>query len=144
MSPTVHRILVPTDGSAHAERALAYAIGLVKAMPGAELHLLNIQPPVTGMAGTLVGHQTLKDYHREEAMKVLQAPLAAAAAAGVAAKHHIGVGQPGPTIAGFAKELGCAQIVMGSRGLGATIGMILGSVATDVLHHAEVPVTLVK
>jgi nucleotide-binding universal stress UspA family protein len=33
---------------------------------------------------------------------------------------------------------------MGSRGLGATFGLVLGSVATHVLKHATVPVTLVK
>ncbi len=33
---------------------------------------------------------------------------------------------------------------MGSRGLGGLAGMILGSVASRVLHAAEVPVTIVK
>jgi nucleotide-binding universal stress UspA family protein len=33
---------------------------------------------------------------------------------------------------------------MGTRGLGALAGLALGSVATKVVHLAEVPVTLVR
>jgi nucleotide-binding universal stress UspA family protein len=43
-----------------------------------------------------------------------------------------------------AKEHGCAQIVMGTRGLGTVSGMLLGSVATKVIHLADVPVVLLK
>lgn len=144
MTEAPHKILVPVDGSPNSERALAYAIGMVARLQGAELHLLNIQPPVTGMAASVVGSKTLRDYHREEGMKVIAAPLATAQGAGIAAKHHIAVGEPGQTIAAFASELGCDQIVMGTRGLGSTLGLLLGSVATAVIHHAKVPVTLVK
>ena len=47
-------------------------------------------------------------------------------------------------IASFAKKLGATQIVMGTRGLGSAFGLLLGSVATHVISHVEVPVTLVK
>jgi len=36
------------------------------------------------------------------------------------------------------------HIVMGSRGLGSFEGLLLGSVATRVIHLTELPVTLVK
>jgi nucleotide-binding universal stress UspA family protein len=36
------------------------------------------------------------------------------------------------------------MVVMGTRGLGSVHSMVLGSVATKVLHQVEVPVTLVK
>jgi nucleotide-binding universal stress UspA family protein len=139
-----HRLLVPTDGSDNAARALDYAIALMRAMPDGELHLLNVQPPVIGVAASLVGQHAIRDYHREEGMKVLTAPIEACRKAGVPFKHHIGVGPIGETIGRFAKELGCDQIVMGTRGLGSALGLLLGSVATDVIHHAPVPVTLVK
>lgn len=144
MTSKFHRILVPVDGSQNSDRAVAYAISLASAMTNSEIHLLNVQPPVTGVAGALVGSATLKSYHRDEGMKAMASALALCAEAGLAHKDHISVGQPGPTIAAFAKDLGCGQIIMGTRGLGATLGLLLGSVATDVIHHAEVPVTLVK
>jgi nucleotide-binding universal stress UspA family protein len=36
------------------------------------------------------------------------------------------------------------MVVMGTRGLGAVTGMLLGSVATKVIHLSDVPVLLVK
>jgi nucleotide-binding universal stress UspA family protein len=54
------------------------------------------------------------------------------------------VGPLGPSIAGFAKQLGCDTIIMGTRGMGSVTGALLGSVSTDVIRCADVPVTLVK
>jgi nucleotide-binding universal stress UspA family protein len=54
------------------------------------------------------------------------------------------VGHIGQTIARRADELGCDGIVMGTSGRGALGNLLLGSVATKVIHHAKVPVTLVK
>ena len=44
----------------------------------------------------------------------------------------------------FAKRLGVDKIIMGTRGLGGLAGLLMGSVATDVIKNAPVPVTLVK
>ncbi len=99
MTSKFHRILVPVDGSQNSDRAVAYAISLASAMTNSEIHLLNVQPPVTGVAGTLVGSATLKSYHRDEGMKAMASALALCAEAGLAHKDHISVGRPGPTIA---------------------------------------------
>ena len=77
-------------------------------------------------------------------MRALTPALEAAKAAGVTCAPHIGLGGAGEVVAGFCKDLGCDHIVMGTRGLGSGMGLLLGSVATDVIHHAAVPVTLVK
>jgi nucleotide-binding universal stress UspA family protein len=42
-----------------------------------------------------------------------------------------------------AQEMDCAAIVMGWRGMGSS-GELFGSIARQVVNHAEVPVTLVK
>jgi nucleotide-binding universal stress UspA family protein len=49
-----------------------------------------------------------------------------------------------PTLVKHAASKGCDMIYMGTRGLTATSGLLLGSVATRVLHLARVPVVLVK
>jgi nucleotide-binding universal stress UspA family protein len=138
------RILVPVDGSENAARAVAHAIALLKAGQAGELHLLNVQRPVSGDVATFVGQAPIKEFHREEGMKALAGAIAQCEQAGVACIEHIGVGAPGPIVAAFVEELGCDQIVMGTRGLGAAGGLIMGSVANDVVRHAKVPVTLVK
>jgi nucleotide-binding universal stress UspA family protein len=140
----IHRILVPTDGSGHAAKALDFAIGLARQGPRVEIHLLNVQPPVHGIANTLIPHGEIDAYHREEGMKVLAGPESTVTAAGLTPHKHIGVGVTAETILAFADRLGCEQIVMGTSGLGGVAGLLLGSVARDVAGGAKVPVTLLR
>ena len=41
------------------------------------------------------------------------------------------------------REQGCSAIVIGSRGRSATKSVLLGSVSSGVVHHADVPVVVV-
>ena len=76
-----------------------------------------------------------------EAMKEARAMLESA---GVACEEHLLVGEPGEIIAEVAAREGVDGIVMGTRGLGPVKSLVLGSVATKVIHLAGTPVTLVK
>jgi len=53
-------------------------------------------------------------------------------------------GNAAEVIARRAVELGCEQIIMGTRGLGRVGAMLLGSVTTAVIQHAPCPVTLIR
>jgi nucleotide-binding universal stress UspA family protein len=141
---TSSKILVPIDGSENAARALESAIATAKSTPGTTLELLNVQPSVSSAVTMFLAKEDVSTYHRDEAMKVLGPVLEKLTAEGVTHDYHIGVGEPGQVIAAFAKHLGCTHIIMGTRGLGRALGLLLGSVATSVLKHAEAPVTLVK
>ena len=48
------------------------------------------------------------------------------------------------TLAALAKRRKVDKIIMGTHGRGTLAGMLMGSVASKVLHRAAVPVTLVK
>jgi len=48
------------------------------------------------------------------------------------------------TIDRVAREEHVEHIIMGTRGLGGVRGLLLGSIATQLLHLADAPVTLVK
>lgn len=136
-------ILVPVDGSDNSGRALQFALGLAQRL-GSRVELLNVQPQMSAAVSMFVAKTELDAYRRDEGMKALASAIAAAEQAGVPHDHHIGVGAPGPTIAGFAKQLGCGQIVMGTRGLGGALATLLGSVASAAIRESSVPVTLVK
>jgi len=137
-------ILVPVDGSANSDRAVKHALDLVAAGPSAELHFLNVQPNLGGAISTFVNRDQIDSYHREEGHKCLASAVELAKKASVPAKVHIGVGRQGEIVRDYAKKLGVGLVVMGTRGHTGLAGVLLGSVAQDVIAHADVPVTLVK
>lgn len=143
MSKTL-RILVPTDGSENALRALRHAIALRDMGAAVEVHLLNVQPPVRGVAASMIPQADITDYHRDEGMKALASSVALLESAGITPHIHIGVGEAGAVVIAFAQRLGVDQIVMGTRGLGGVAGLLLGSVARHVAGEATVPVTLLR
>lgn len=140
----VLRILVPTDGSDPARRATQHVLDLAARGLLLEVHLLNVQPAVLGVAASLVSHGDLESYHRDEGMKALAQSLRLVEAAGLTPHAHVGVGDPGGTVLDFARRLNCQQIVMGTRGHGSVTGLLLGSVARHVVGEAGVPVTLLR
>ena len=139
--------LVPVDGSDSAVRAVSHMIDKMQWFKQPiETHLLNVQHPMPygNRVTSAVGHDKVAQYHHDEGLAALAPTRAKLDAAGVKYVFHIGVGDAAETIAKYAKEKGCNQIVMGSRGLGAVSGLILGSVATKVIHLTDIPVLLVK
>lgn len=136
-------LLVPVDGSKNADRAVKAAVEIAKD-GGDALHLINVQPPVSAVVSTFIGKGEIAAYHREEGEKSLVSAKAICAKAGVEPVIHIGVGRAGEVVTAFAKKLKARMIVMGTRGHTGLSGVILGSVAQDVLARATVPVHLVK
>ena len=82
-----------------------------------------------------------EDCQGEEALK---GAVAACVAAGVPFDVRNERGAPAETIDRIAREDKFDHVVMGTRGLGSIRGLLVGSVATQVLHLVHVPVTLVK
>lgn len=138
------KVLVPIDGSDSSHRAVDHLLKQLSwYRDGVEIHLLNVQHPLPGAFASLIGHGA-KQHHEEEGRAALRTATQKLDAAGVKYTCHITVGEPAEMIARFAKEKNCDEIVMGSRGLGATASLLLGSVATKVMHLSDVPVMLVK
>jgi nucleotide-binding universal stress UspA family protein len=140
----MHKVLVPIDGSTHSDAALRYAIDLLRDKADGSVLIVNIQPSLPGTVSSVVSAKTLKAYHVEEGGKILAKAIAALKKAGIAHDSHVAIGEPAPEIAALVKAKNCDAVVMGSRGLGAFGGMVMGSVATKVVSLVDVPVTLVK
>jgi nucleotide-binding universal stress UspA family protein len=141
------KLLVPVDGSESSSRAVNHLIkklGWFK--DGAEIHLLNVQHPIPygNRVSSVIGHDKLAQFHQEEGMAALKNAMKKLDAAKLKYHYHIGVGEAAEVICQYAKDKGCDQIFMGTRGLGSVSGLVLGSVATKVIHLSPVPVVLVK
>jgi YjbE family integral membrane protein len=143
----LQRVLLAVDGSEGAARAVRYLIALrqnLRKPQTLDLHLLNVQRPVSGDVATFVAGETLDDYYRERSEQALAPARALLAAAGLAPHEHRRVGDPGPLISEVAQAEDCDHIVMGARGLGTHTGALLGSVARSTVENASTPVLLVK
>lgn len=140
------KVLIPVDGSACSERALAQFIQHAtwfRETP--EIHLLYVHAPIPmGRVQQHIGHETLDAYYREESEALLQPAAALLNAAGLAFSRHIHVGSAAEIIVKLARELACDMIFMGTHGRGALPAALLGSVASKVLHLADRPVMLAK
>ena len=140
------RMLVAVDGSAGAERAVRRLIDLRQALrdPAVDVHLINVQRPLSGDVARFVAGETLDDYHRERSEAAMAPARAMLTAVGLAFKEHMHLGDPGEQIAQVSHAENCDLIVMGTRGLGSHAAAIIGSVAQGALAHSNVPVLLVK
>ena len=140
------KILLAVDGSDVALRAVDHLIGHVswfREMP--EIHLLHVQPPIPiGRALAHVSKETLQAHYMDESREHLQEAQQKLDAAGRFHTTHVHVGQAAEVVAKLAGELGCDLVVMGSHGRSGIAGLVMGSVATRVLHLAPCPVLLVK
>jgi nucleotide-binding universal stress UspA family protein len=141
------RVLVPVDGSAPANRAVAFAAALVRSRDDASIILVNVQSPETLDVSDISAVMSVKS-DRQLAARRSKTALRKAARickdAQVKFETRAELGPIADTIDRLARELGADQIVIGSRGLGALGRLILGSVATKVARLARVPVTLIK
>jgi nucleotide-binding universal stress UspA family protein len=142
----VRKLLVPTDGSDCAERAIDYAIKLARRTPETPIHLLTVHPPlrVYGEIEAYVGRERMRELAAQQDRAVLELGEAKLRGSGMPFTSEVVEGEPGETIARRASELDCEQIVMGTHGRGRVAALLVGSVATKVIHLAKVPVTLVK
>ncbi len=142
----MQKLLVPVDGSENSMRALRHAIARAKSNGPVSIHVVSAHEEaiVFGEVAVYVSKEKIEELQRKQSEGPLEAAARELEAAKVAYTKEILVGPIGPTIAKRAEELGCDGIVMGTRGMSALGGLLLGSVATKVVHASKVPVTLVK
>lgn len=139
------KILLPVDGSACCEAAVAFVAGrppIEGRRP--QIDLLNVQPPLPPLAGRAVDPDYALARHEADARKVLKPAIATLQEAGLepAWFHH--VGHPGPVIAQWADEHDTDLIVMGSHGRTSLKNLVFGSVTQTVLASTNVPLLVVR
>jgi len=139
------KILVPVDGSPASLRAIDFAIEMVSQSPG---HFAGAAPRGKYSSIELAGGEKATEWLQEAAShastKALKDAIGKCEGASVTFKTLTRTGQTAQTIALVAHKEDVKHIVMGTRGLGSIKGLLLGSVATQVVHLAEVPITLIK
>ena len=101
-------------------------------------------PIESAMVREFVSEERINKHYYEEAMKILAPAEQLASEAGVRFTAKTLAGTPAQKIAECVDTEHCDHIVMGTRGLGNLGNLVLGSIATKVIHLVDVPVTVVK
>ncbi|GAB1475460.1 universal stress protein [Bacillota bacterium] len=151
---TINSILVPIDGSKHAERALLKAKELADCL-GSKIILLNIVNMFGAESYTvfrshdiasilnipeLIKKADIKSVELLEHSKQLLGALNVETVS-----VHDPAGKPAEVIVHFAKEHDVDLIVMGSNGVGSLSDRLyIGSVTMKVLHTTEKPVLVIQ
>jgi nucleotide-binding universal stress UspA family protein len=141
----MHTILIPVDESQAAMHAVLHAIATIKEGLVADIHVLNVQPPILTFGEFPVYDFALVEKaQKHHAKQVLAVACKALDQAGLKHTQHSEIGLVAPTIIEYAQQHHCDMIIMGTRGMGAFGNLVLGSTANQVVHQAKIPVTLIK
>lgn len=145
-------ILIATDGSDVAARAIDHGLALAKAV-GAQVTIVTVIEPfaVTGggyatVAGTVIDPlPELIEAQARAAHEIVAAAAKVAESAGVPVKTSVVDNSfAAEGINAEAAAIGADLIVMGSHGRRGLSRLLLGSQTSNVLAHAKVPVLVVR
>jgi nucleotide-binding universal stress UspA family protein len=140
-------ILIATDGSALAQKAVTHGLMLAKSV-GAKATALIVEAPFsvydlpasrTGQISEVFAQHAVQI--KKHAAQVLSRVEDDARLAGVPCKTiQVEHDQPYEAIINIANEQGCDLIIMASHGRGGISAVLLGSVTNKVLTHTKIPV----
>lgn len=139
----VERIVVGVDGSDSAARALRWAISEGR-LRGARVEVVHAWHMTYAGMEPYAGAAAFDAESLEAAARsVLEGAIGAADATGLAepVQGHLVTGSAGAALVEAAR--GASLLVVGARGHGGFVGLLLGSVSQQVAHHAPCPVVIV-
>ena len=137
----IKKILVPVDGSASSDRAVAQAISIAELCESKLffLYVANInQLAINAFLSDAILAAVKKagEVILNRAVNMLPSEIQY--------EKFSETGSPAVTILDFEKKLQPDLIVMGSRGLGIVKGVLLGSVSQFITEQSNCPVLIVK
>ena len=133
------RIVVGFDGSPPSLRAVRLGVSLANA--GGRVWILHASEPGRAVAEPLTDEESgapIRAVTKSIASLVTEAKSRSVHAEGV-----VRDGPPAELLWRLAREVGAELVVVGTRGLGGTARLLLGSVSSRVVEHATLPVVVV-
>jgi nucleotide-binding universal stress UspA family protein len=141
-------ILIATDGSDLAARALAQGLSLAKALASQVTVVTVTEPWGAQMIGEAAIAFPFEEYEKAvsaDAAEILSKASEAASKAGVSCTTiHVKERHPAEGILETAKASTCDLIVMASHGRRGLTRLLLGSQAQNVITHSTIPVLICR
>lgn len=137
------RIVVGYDGSPEAAPAVRWAAHQA-VLRGCELHLVHcsLWPALTHDLGPVPGVADSGLRHAAEAIVTEGVALAHEESPGLAVKTSLVYGWPAENLRKL--SAGATMLVVGSRGIGGFMGLLVGSVSLELASTASCPVAVVR
>lgn len=132
-------VVVGVDGSEGAQRALRFAIDEAVAHGWRVMLVHGVDVGLS--AADPYGGGAVLEQLQQAGRTALDAAAAEVVKAGLEASTKLEVGSPAYALIDAAK--GAAMLVVGSRGHGGFMGLLLGSVSSACVHHAHCPIVVV-
>jgi len=135
-------ILVAVDGSEYANRALEMARELATRY-NARLRVMHAYPAVSDLLGYGEIERIVAERTRA-GQAILDAALERLQGSGLDVRLELLEGPEAEAVLNVAHTRRCDLIVVGSRGRSRLEGLLVGSVAQKIIHHARCPVLVVR
>lgn len=140
-------IVVGTDGSETATRAVQHAADLARAT-GARVHVVSAYKPLTGVhiaAGAGMPEMAALDIEPSvHVNSILDQAAAIFRMNGVEVDTHACKGDPATALLDIADAQHATMIVVGNKGMDSAKRFLLGNVPDKVSHHAPCSVLIVR
>lgn len=148
-SGSFSNLVVGTDGSDNAARALTAAAEMASSVGSMAVHVVTAYQPLTPRQQQRLAAQLPSDlralvHGHVGAETTLRDAKEIMEEYGLEAEYHEVDDDPSDALIKTADEVGADLIVVGSRGEGAAQRVLHGSTSTKVLHHAHCSVLVVK
>lgn len=141
-------LLIATDGSELAGKAVTHGLELAKALGAKVTAVIVSEPWTTFVTGEVGASFPVEEYERavqDNATTTLAAVADRAKAAGIpCVTKYLKDQFPADGIIAAAKEAGCDLIVMASHGRSGVTRLLLGSQANKVVTHSHIPVLICR
>ncbi len=139
------KILIAADGSDYTKRMLAYIAAHDEWLGAAHQYtVVHSVLAVPHRAAAFVGAVEVRKFYDEDAETVFRPIRAFFERQGLKATFKHTVGNAAGSIAAMADDGRFDLVIMGSRGHGDLVNLVLGSVATQVLASCKTPVLLIR
>jgi len=142
----IEKILVPTDFSSNAERAVSYGITFAQSLK-AKLFLLHVVHDLQGYIGFYVTNLPLSQLQKDlenEANQKMHALCNRYLTGPIDYESRVVTGIPILKILDWAKEIDADMIILGAKGNARPEHTFFGSVAERVVEKASCPVMIVR
>jgi nucleotide-binding universal stress UspA family protein len=137
------KVLLAYDGSIEGRRALREGAKLAQ-FCGAEVLLLAVVETASSLAPLEGGVMISMDDQYSTYEAILAEGVERLKAMGFSPTARLGMGAPGPEIAGVAEEIGANLVVVGHRPSGPLARWLFGSVGTYLVKHLRCSVLVAQ